>query len=130
MIGELATAVQQIEEDPAILGLGDADVLRVFSSCGADQASILLADPVGAILYVVEVRLGPMDDRTVVRLVEHWAGVRKWHAGRRCFAVLVAEEIDPRYRNILGLISSAVPVQAMEMRTAGTTSLQFIPIRL
>ena len=51
----------------------------------------------------------------------------------RCSAVLGAEEIAPRYVNILALISRAVPLLALEMEpSAGTegTALRFRPVGL
>ena len=51
----------------------------------------------------------------------------------RCSAVLGAEEIAPRYVNILELISRAVPLLALEMEpSAGTedTALRFRPVGL
>jgi hypothetical protein len=122
--------VQQISGRPSILGLGDLEIRR--ASWRSGQAGLLLEDPVESILYVVELQLGPTNDLHVIRLVERWAAERRRHPGKRCFAVLVAERIDARYRNILGLIRKAVPVAAMEMRlsVAGTTAPGFTRLRL
>jgi hypothetical protein len=105
----VAGVIEQIADDPAIFGLGDLRVCRC--SCGG----LLLEDPATASHYVVVVVPCPMDDGALIRLVERWAAVRRQHAGRRCFAVLVAETIEPHYRNLLAAISKAVPVVAMEM---------------
>ena len=73
------------------------------------------------------------DARHLIRLVERRSAERKRHPRNRCFAVLVAEEIAPRYLNVLHLISGSVPLVLMEMRmsvAAGTTTLQFFPVGL
>ena len=84
-------------------------------------------------LYVVELQLGPIDDRQIIRLLEHWDATRKRHWRNRCFAVLVAEQIAPRYLKILQVISKAVPMALREIRVseaAGTTPPGFVPVGL
>jgi hypothetical protein len=122
--------VQRIGESPAILGLGDVDIRS--ASCRSGQARLLLEDPAESIFYVVELQLGPTDDLHVIRLVERWAAERRRQPKRRCFAVLVAELIDLRYRNFLGLIRRAVPLAAIEMQlsTVGPVALRFTRLRL
>ncbi len=125
--------VQRVSEDPALLGLGDLDLKRALPSRRAGQVSLLLQHPAELSLYVMELQFGPTDDRHVIRVVERWAAERKRHPRNRCLAVLVAEEIAPRYLNIQQLISRAVPVALMEMRmseAAGTTTLRFAPVGL
>ena len=81
----------------------------------------------------MELQLGPTDDRHIMRVVERWLTERKHQRMKRCSAVLVAEEIAPRYVNILALISRAIPLLALEMEpSAGTqgTSLLFRPVGL
>lgn len=114
MNGTAATMVQRLVEDPAILGLGDLDLKH--AACRSRLVSLLLEDRAASSLYVVDLQLGPTDDLHVIRMVERWAGVRKRQRTRRCFAVLVAEQIELRYVNIVGVICRAVPVVAMEMR--------------
>jgi len=79
------------------------------------------------------VQHGPTSDRQIIRLVERWAAVRKRHPGSRCFAVLVAAEVAPRYLNILGVIAKAVPVAVFEMQLAGAgedAAVRFTRVRL
>ena len=117
----IAAAIVRVAEAPAILGLGDLEVLRVLPS------GLVLEGH--SILYVVDVQLGPTDDRQVIRLVERWAAERRRRAGRRCFAILVAGQIETRYFNILRLISRAMPVVAMEMHIADGLA-RFTPVVL
>jgi hypothetical protein len=129
--GELSNVVQRLVEDPTILGLGDLDLKCTSSHSG--HAGLLLKNRAESILYVVELQSGPTDDRHVIRVVERWAAVRQRHGRSRSFAVLVAEQIAPRYLNILQVIGIAVPVLLLEMRmseAAGTTTLRFAPVGL
>ena len=123
--------VERINEDPIVLGLGDLDLKR--ASWRSRQISLLLESPAESVLFVVELQLGPTDDRHVIRVVERWSTERKRQRLNRCSAVLVAEEIAPRYVHILELISRAVPLLALEMEpSAGTegTALRFRPVGL
>lgn len=110
MTGAVAAIVDQIAAQPAMLGLGNVTAVK-RSPAGA----LLLADAEGS-MYVIDVQAGPADDRQIIRLVERWAAVRRRYAGRRCAAVLVAEEVPARLRNLLVVISIAVPVAAVEIR--------------
>jgi hypothetical protein len=123
--------VERINEDPTVLGLGDLDLKR--ASWRSRQISLLLESPTESVLFVVELQLGPTDDRHVMRVVERWLTECKRQRVNRCSAVLVAEEITPRYVNILELISRAVPLLALEMEPSeGTegTPLRFRPVGL
>ena len=122
---------ERINADPTVLGLGDLDLKR--ASWRSRQISLLLESPAESVLFVVELQLGPTDDRHVIRVVERWLTERKRQRFSRCSAVLVAEEIAPRYVNILKLISRAVPLLALEMEPSeGTegTPLRFRPVGL
>jgi hypothetical protein len=121
--------VERIGEDPTILGVGDVDLMR--ASWRSRQVSLLWEDPAKSDLYVVELQLGPADDRHIIRLAEHWDATRKRYGRNRCFAVLVAEQIAPRYLNILQVINKVVPVTLMELRVseaAGTITLASVPV--
>ena len=123
--------VERINEDPTVFGLGDLDLKR--ASWRTRQISLLLENPAESVLFVVELQLGSTDDRHVMRVVERWLTECKRQRVNRCSAVLVAEEITPRYVNILELISRAVPLLALEMEPSeGTegTPLRFRPVGL
>ena len=103
----------RIKEHPATLGLGDMDLKRV-SWCSR-QISLLLENSAESVLFVVEVQLGATDEHHLIRLVERWLAERNCQRRRHCSAVLVAQEIPPRYLSILQVISRAVPLLALEM---------------
>jgi hypothetical protein len=111
--------VDRINENPTVLGLGDLDLKR--ASWRSRQISLLLESPAESVLFVVELQLGPTDDRHIMRVMERWLTERKRQRLSRCFAVLVAEEIAPRYVNILKLISRAVPLLALQMEPSACT---------
>ena len=130
MTDSVATVIEQIAGDPSILGLGDLDVVRVLPSCEVGQARLLLEEPAHTTLYIVEVLLGPVDDRALIRVVEQWAAVRQRHSNRRCFAVLLAGLVEPRCRNIMGVIGRAVPLVALEMQEVdGVLRFSLIKLR-
>jgi hypothetical protein len=111
--------VDRINENPTVLGLGDLDLKR--ASWRSRQISLLLESPAESVLFVVELQLGPTDDRHIMRVMERWLTERKRQRLSRCFAVLVGEEIAPRYVNILKLISRAVPLLALQMEPSACT---------
>ena len=122
---------ERINADPTVLGLGDLDLKR--ASWRSRKISLLLESPVASVLFVVELQLGPTDDRHVIRVVDRWLMERKRQRRKRCSAVLVAEEIAPRYVNILKLISRAVPLLALQMEPSACTegtALRFRPVGL
>lgn len=121
MTSSVAAVVEQIADEPGLLGLGSPEVLRVLPS------GLLLKGE--SVLYTLDLQLGPTDDRQLIRFVERWAAVRRQHADRRCFAVLVAGQYPPRYVGILGVICTAVPIVAMELREV-EGELRFSPIGL
>lgn len=80
-----------------------------------------------AVIYVVHV--GAVDDRTIIRLMERFAAVRRQYEGRRCFAVLVAEHVGERYRKLLRVIGRAVPIIPLEVReSAGALGFREIEL--
>jgi hypothetical protein len=123
--------VERINEDPIVLGLGDLDLKR--ASWRSRQISLFLESPAESVLFVVELQLGPTDDRHIMRVVERWLTERRRQRFSRCSAVLVAEEIVPRYVNILKIISRAVPLLALQMEPSACTegtALRFRPVGL
>jgi hypothetical protein len=122
---------ERINDDPAILGLGGLDVARVSWRLG--QVSLLMRSEAGSALYIVELQLGPTDDRHLIRVVERWAVERKRHSTSRCFAVLGAEQFPHRCLNVLQLIHTAIPLRAMKLHIAETVrdaALRFTPVVL
>lgn len=108
---------EQIAADPAILGLGDvvlAEKERRRSRPG--RLDLLLHDPETLRRYAVELQLGYADEAQVIRAIESWDAARGRHPEYEHCAVLIAENITPRFRTILRLLNGSVPLLAVLMR--------------
>ena len=92
MTGVLANAVERIKDDPAILGLGELEILRVLPSRCPDAAGLLLEG--GLVLYVVDLQVGPVDDHQIIRVVERWNAIRRQHPSLQVNAVVVAQRVE------------------------------------
>jgi hypothetical protein len=109
----------RIVEDPSLLGLGPLTVKDVeraqASSQRAGRMDLLLADPIGRRWYEVELMLGAVDESHVIRTLEYWDSERKRFPQFDHCAVLVAEDVSPRFLNVLSLFNTAIPVIALRM---------------
>ena len=93
---------RQITENPACLGLGDLETIsteRRQSSGG--RLDILLKDPADDAMYEVEVMLGETDETHIIRTIEYWDNEKRIWPLRQHFAVLVAEQINRRFFNVM-----------------------------
>jgi hypothetical protein len=106
-----------VAADPTVLGLGDC-VLRSYerSHSGAGRLDLLLQDQVSDRRYVVELQLGPTDERHIIRTLEYWDIERKRYPQYEHCAVLIAEEVTARFSNVLSLFNEAVPFIAIQMK--------------
>lgn len=106
-----------VAADPTVLGLGDC-VLRSYerSHSGAGRLDLLLQDQVSERRYVVELQLGPTDERHIIRTLEYWDIERKRYPQYEHCAVLIAEEVTSRFSNVLSLFNGAVPFIAIQMK--------------
>lgn len=100
----------QIHDDPTILGIGATECLtreKLQSSGG--RLDLLLKDDEDG-MYEVELMLGPTDETHIIRCIEYWDLERKRWPNRSHTAVLVAEQINSRFYNVVRLLSNAVPI--------------------
>ncbi|MCE5200738.1 MAG: hypothetical protein ABFD54_06470 [Armatimonadota bacterium] len=105
-----------IEEDPSILGLGDLevrDVERIQPKAG--RLDLLLRDPETGKRYEVEIMLGATDESHIIRTIEYWDIERKRYPQYDHCAVIVAECVNSRFLNVIGLFNSAIPVIAIQL---------------
>jgi hypothetical protein len=106
----------RLAEDPSLLGLGPLilrDVERTQSRTG--RLDLLFSDPLNHKRYEVELMLGAMDESHVIRAIEYWDTERRRTPQYDHCAVLVAEHISARFRNVLGLFSPFIPIIAVQM---------------
>jgi hypothetical protein len=104
----------QIEKDPSILGLGDLDVVRrERTQSSGGRLDFLLQDAEEELMYEVEVMLGETDASHIVRTIEYWDLERRRWPMRSHRAVLVAENMERRFFNVIQLLSLTIPIIAI-----------------
>jgi hypothetical protein len=107
---------EEIIKDTSILGLGDLevkDVERVLPSKG--RLDLLLRDPDTGTRYEVEIMLGATDESHIIRCIEYWDIEKKRYPQYDHCAVLIAENITWRFRNVISLLNNAIPLIAIKM---------------
>jgi hypothetical protein len=121
-----------IENDPAILGLGDVTIIdRQRRQERAGRLDLLLEDDSGDRRYEVELMLGSTDESHLIRTLEYWdLERRKWPGYEHC-AVLIAEDVTARFLNVIGLFSGSVPfvvIQVNALRVDSKLALNFVRV--
>ncbi len=105
----------QIEADPSILGLGDLEVVRrEKTQSSGGRLDFLLQDSSDDSMYEVEVMLGETDASHIVRTIEYWDLERRRWPKRSHTAVLVAENMNRRFFNVIQLLSLTIPIIAIQ----------------
>ena len=66
-------------------------------------------------MYEVETMLGETDPDHIVRTIEYWDLMKRKWPQRQHYAVLVAERITKRFFNVIQILSSAVPLIAIQV---------------
>jgi hypothetical protein len=106
----------RIEEDPAILGLGDINIVRrEKSQSSGGRIDFLMYDPDRELRYEVEVMLGALDESHIIRTIEYWDIERQRFPAYDHRSVIVAEEITARFFNVIRLLNRAVPIIALQL---------------
>ncbi|OSI10855.1 hypothetical protein [Neisseria zoodegmatis] len=105
-----------IAENPTILGLGDL-VLRDKErrQANAGRLDLLLEDPDTKKRFEVEIQLGKTDESHIIRTIEYWDIERKRYPQYKHTAVIVAEEINARFFNVIQLFNGNIPLIALKM---------------
>ncbi len=105
-----------IARDPSILGLGTLHVRQVERPVpGSGRLDLLLQNHQGGRRYVVEIMLGRMDESHIIRCIEYWDFEQRRAPRYAHCAVLIAEEIQARFQNVLLLMQRVMPVIALEL---------------
>ena len=106
----------RIEEDPAILGIGDVNIVRrEKTQTSGGRIDFLMYDPDRERRYEVEVMLGALDASHIIRTIEYWDVERQRFPAYDHRAVIVAEEITSRFFNVIRLLNRAVPIIALQL---------------
>ncbi len=116
--------LRYIRECPEVLGLGDLVLDEAHTRCSPGRLELVLHDPYTNRHYDVALQAGATYDRHFLRVVEFWAAGRRRTPRRSHCAVLIAEEVGPRFLRIAGLLIASIPlvVVRMEALPPGATS--------
>jgi len=96
----------QIFENPGCLGLGDLEAIaRERQQSAGGRLDILLKNPEDDSMFEVELMLGETDETHIVRTIEYWDNEKRRWPQRQHIAVLVAEQINRRFFNVIHLLS-------------------------
>ncbi len=109
----------RLAQDPSLLNLGDALTLEgkeVLVRSGG-KLDLLFSDSKEGAHYAVEVQLGAIDASHIIRTIEYWLFQKD---KPNCFPVLVAENFDARFYNVVDHFQKsfnfiAIQVQALEV---------------
>lgn len=122
----------QIFDNPSCLGLGELEAIqRERRQAAGGRLDILLKNPEDDAMYEVEVMLGETDETHIIRTIEYWDNEKRRWPQRQHYAVLVAENINRRYFNVIHLLSNAIPIiaiQASLVDSGGMRSLFFTTV--
>ncbi|PIW27799.1 MAG: hypothetical protein COW30_09055 [Rhodospirillales bacterium CG15_BIG_FIL_POST_REV_8_21_14_020_66_15] len=107
---------ERIAEDPSILGLGDLELKdKERPQPKAGRLDLLLQDPDTLRRYEVEVQLGKTDESHIIRTLEYWDIEKKRYPNYDHCAVIVAEDINSRFLNVISLFNGTIPLIAVQM---------------
>jgi hypothetical protein len=107
---------ERIVEHPAILGLGDLDLIASEKTQPrAGRLDLLFHDDQLNRRYEMELMLGPTDPSHIIRCIEYWDLERRRYPAYDHVAVLVAEDITTRFLNVLALFAGSIPLIALQM---------------
>lgn len=118
-----------IFKSPACLGLGELDAItKEKKQSSGGRLDVLLEDPEDGARYEVEVMLGETDESHIIRTIEYWARERRKYPLRQHYAVIVAEQINKRFFEVIYLLSETIPIIAIQVslrKTDDVVSLGF-----
>lgn len=106
----------RIEEDTAILGLGELDIIkRERKQSSGGRIDFLMFNSDSDTMYEVEIMLGATDESHIIRTIEYWDIERKRFPSKDHKAVIVAEEITNRFFNVISLMNHSIPIIAIQL---------------
>lgn len=122
----------RIEEDPAILRLGELDFRDSEKMLvGGGRLDTVLYDPEYKKRYEVEIQLGKTDESHIIRTIEYWDIERKKNPQYEHCAVIIAEDITSRFLNVISLFNGFIPLIAIQVKAVkigSTISLFFTKV--
>jgi len=122
----------RICSDPRILGLGELEVVqREKKQSSGGRLDILLEDPKTGSMYEAEIMLGATDESHIIRTIEYWDLEQRQSPNRHHTAVLIAEEVNRRFFNVIWRFSHQIPIVAIQVsliEAGGRRALHFTKI--
>ncbi|MBK8815163.1 MAG: hypothetical protein IPN42_06465 [Methylococcaceae bacterium] len=121
-----------IADDPSIIGIGDVvlkDKERIHP--GAGRLDLLLQDADGYGRYEVEIQLGPTNESHIIRTLEYWDVEKRKYPQYDHTAVLIAENVNSRFLNVISLFNGVIPIMAIQVTAIETSDgigLQFTKV--
>ena len=106
----------EIAQNPSMLGLGDIELRakeKIQSSGG--RLDLLLEDQDAGKRYECELQLGKTDESHIIRTIEYWDLERKRYPQYEHTAVLVAEDVESRFLNVVQLFNGHIPLIVLKM---------------
>jgi predicted transport protein len=120
-IGDLPSGSERliqdlIAEDTSILTLGKLEVIgKERRQAAGGRLDLLLQDESGKSWYEVEIQRGGTDPSHIIRTIEYWDRERRLYPDIRHTAVIVAEEINGRFFNVISLFNRQIPIIALKV---------------
>jgi hypothetical protein len=109
-----------IKEDPGRLGLGNFDILneevRQVKN-GGGRLDMLGYNRSSNTYYEIEIMLGECDSDHGFRTLDYWAREKVKNPDASHFAVLVAENLQGRYKTLIEILPQYLPFIAIEIQT-------------
>ena len=107
---------EEIANNPTILGLGELDLLdkeRIQPKSG--RLDLLLRNPETLKRFECELQLGTTDESHIIRTIEYWDIERRRYPQYDHVAVLIAEDVDHRFLNVIHLFNGFIPLIVLKM---------------
>lgn len=106
----------RIAEDPSLLQLGELVVKdKERRQPKAGRLDLLLQHVEEPHRYEVEIQLGKTDESHIIRTIEYWDNEKKLFPQYEHHAVIIAEEINARFLNVISLFNGHIPLIALQM---------------
>lgn len=112
---------EYIYNNPSVLGLGNLyPISREKAQPSGGRLDMMLASEDGKTRYEVEIQLGATDPSHIIRTLEYWDNERKRYPSVNHIAVIIAEEINGRFMNVISLFNGTVPIYALQLSVLKT----------
>lgn len=106
----------KIEENPSILGLGEIEKIdRERKQSSGGKIDFLFLNSNIQTMYEVEIQLGATDPSHIIRAIEYWDIEQRRFPSKDHKAVLIAEEINNRFFNVISLMNRSIPIVAVQV---------------